>query len=372
TTDVHTIFVKKNDYVDPHTGLVESGHMCTVCQKNGVATRQCFFKGSMSTLCTHISRQVFHIKYRHRDHIKVYQEHCKKLGIPLNERACPSHYIHTQPDKPNDCKLQTEQLAFSPIEGCHTGANMANLLVCTVDWYSLHPKASFHLFLIYVILNNNQVGWFTCDNALSNDTCLDAFAGIINANKDAGAKMWDPVQGHAALKHAQLEGKDVDLDALEADLEDVDVEGDQEEEDDNDEEFGVGDTIGKALALGINLFVELTDNSENVPNLKGKSYADFQLDRRDWEKLKLMHEVLQEPASATQTFSSSCNPSVWQMIPVLEFLQKSWENMAKLPQFSKVSDAIQKALENVVKWYHKTKDTNIYFICLGMFIPFHL
>jgi hypothetical protein len=39
--------------------------------------------------------------------------------------------------------------------------------------------------------------------------------------------------------------------------------------------------------------VELTDDSEDVPNLKGKSYADFQLNRRDWEKLKLMLEVLQ-------------------------------------------------------------------------------
>ncbi|KAF8808401.1 hypothetical protein BYT27DRAFT_7097028, partial [Phlegmacium glaucopus] len=63
-----------------------------------------------------------------------------------------------------------------------------------------------------------------------------------------------------------------------------------------------------------------------------------------WEKLKLMHEVLQEPASATQTFSSSCNPSVWCTIHVLEFLQKS-----VLPQFSKVHEAIQKALDNVAK-----------------------
>lgn len=160
-------------------------------------------------------------------------------------------------------------------------------------------KSKFSFVLIYVILNNNQVGWFTCDNASSNDTCLAAFADIINTDKDAGATMWDPVQGHvryvhrdthpyvctshclnrcmehtinlaagcfvttvsptsarqllkkikAAFKLAQLEGKDVDLDALEADLEDVDVEGDQEEDDDDDEEFEVGDTIGKALAL---------------------------------------------------------------------------------------------------------------------------
>jgi hypothetical protein len=39
--------------------------------------------------------------------------------------------------------------------------------------------------------------------------------------------------------------------------------------------------------------VELADDSGDVPNLKGKFYADFRLNRRDWEKLKLMHEVLQ-------------------------------------------------------------------------------
>lgn len=46
--------------------------------------------------------------------------------------------------------------------------------------------------------------------------------------------------------------------------------------------------------------------------------------------------------------------------------------MAVLPRFSKVRDAIEKALDNVVKWYDKTKDTNAYFICLGIiFILFH-
>ncbi|KAG1726790.1 uncharacterized protein EDB91DRAFT_1086647 [Suillus paluster] len=73
TVDVHTIFIKKDDYIDLHTGLVESEHVCTVCQKNGVAARHCFFKG----------------KCRHPNHIKVYQENCKKLDIPFNERVCP-------------------------------------------------------------------------------------------------------------------------------------------------------------------------------------------------------------------------------------------------------------------------------------------
>lgn len=52
------------------------------------------------------------------------------------------HYIHSPPENPNDWKLKTEQLAFSPIEGRHSGANMANLLVRTVDRYSLRKKVS--------------------------------------------------------------------------------------------------------------------------------------------------------------------------------------------------------------------------------------
>jgi hypothetical protein len=43
----------------------------------------------------------------------------------------------------------------------------------------------------------------------------------------------------------------------------------------------------------VNLFVELADDSDEVPTLKGKEYADFRLDRKDWERMKQMKEVLQ-------------------------------------------------------------------------------
>ncbi|KAG2340027.1 hypothetical protein BDR05DRAFT_890603, partial [Suillus weaverae] len=71
---------------------------------------------------------------------------------------------------------------------------------------------------------------------------------------------------------------------------------------------------------GINRFIQLTDESDKVPNLKGKLYMDFRLSAPEWTKLKLMHEVLQEPADTQQSFS----------------------------------------------WYGKTDDTDAYFICLGM------
>ncbi|KAF8805040.1 hypothetical protein BYT27DRAFT_7105690, partial [Phlegmacium glaucopus] len=66
----------------------------------------------------------------------------------------------------------------------------------------------------------------------------------------------------------------------------------------------------------LNHFAQLADESDEVPNLKGKSYSDFYLRKRDWEKLELMHEVLK----------------VW--------------------------------IENLDKWYNKVNDTDAYFICL--------
>ena len=54
-----------------------------------------------------------------------------------------------------------------------------------------------------------------------------------------------------------------------------------------------------------------------------------------------MNHFFQEPANAIQSFSSSKHPTVSRIIPVLEFLQQSWGNMAKLSRFMEVSDTIQ-------------------------------
>ncbi|KAG2351849.1 ribonuclease H-like domain-containing protein [Suillus spraguei] len=57
-----------------------------------------------------------------------------------------------------------------------------------------------------------------------------------------------------------------------------------------------------------------------------------------------------EPANATQSFSSSKDPTVWRAIP---------ENMAAHEKFST-------GLKNLKKWLQKTDDTDVYFICLAL------
>jgi len=73
----------------------------------------------------------------------------------------------------------------------------------------------------------------------------------------------------------------------------------------------------------------------------------------------------QEPATAQQSFLESWESTVWHTILVLEFLQEIWGTTVNNPDFYKLADAIESGLANLHKWYHKTDDTDMYFICLG-------
>jgi hypothetical protein len=91
---------------------------------------------------------------------------------------------------------------------------------------------------------------------------------------------------------------------------------------------------------GINHFIQIVDDSDKTPDLTGNSYSNFKLNKKDWDKIALIHEVLQvcnmlycgylfslifviqEPAAALQSFSSSCDPTVWHTIQILKYLQE--------------------------------------------------
>ncbi|OJA11406.1 hypothetical protein AZE42_13443 [Rhizopogon vesiculosus] len=192
TADVHTVFIKKDDYVDPHTGLVESGHVCTVCHQgtlNGIIVHQprapafttsglldyvvelimcedkafqLVDKGPFRRLLTYLQPSLSDKDIPHRK--AVCNEILKKAEateVRLKEilkdipgkvsftfdawtsdpgnpfLSVTGHYIHAPPEQPNNWKLKAEQLAFTPMEGRHSGANMASLLMRTIDHYHL-------------------------------------------------------------------------------------------------------------------------------------------------------------------------------------------------------------------------------------------
>ncbi|KAF7363239.1 Dimer-Tnp-hAT domain-containing protein [Mycena venus] len=116
----------------------------------------------------------------------------------------------------------------------------------------------------------------------------------------------------------------------------------------------------------MNQFAITADESDEVPDLEGKNYADFKLTKLDWIKIRKMHEVLEVPAKIQQSFSSAKFPTVWRTLPLFEFLQQSWRNMAATAKFADMKDSIDRGLENLEKWYRKTEESDVYFICLAL------
>lgn len=73
-----------------------------------------------------------------------------------------------------------------------------------------------------------------------------------------------------------------------------------------------------------------------------------------------------EPADAQQSFSSNKQPTVWRIIPVLEYLVVRWEDMASQSKYYEISESIEAGLDNLAKWYRTTDDSDAYFVCMGM------
>ncbi|KIK32073.1 hypothetical protein CY34DRAFT_102284, partial [Suillus luteus UH-Slu-Lm8-n1] len=81
----------------------------------------------------------------------------------------------------------------------------------------------------------------------------------------------------------------------------------------------------------LNRFTQLADDSDEVPKLQGgKSYMGFRLSPQEWKDLELMYDVLQ------------------------------------VRYFSLTITSIEAGVNNLQKWYHKTDDTSVYFICLAL------
>ena len=112
------------------------------------------------------------------------------------------------------------------------------------------------------------------------------------------------------------------------------------------------------------------DDTEKVPSLRKKQYADYKLSASEWEYLELVHRVLKEPATATQSFSLATIPSLSCSIPVLEFLIQSWEDFCSDFKYKALSDALGAGLQNLGKWYHSTGESNAYFITMGKLCRF--
>jgi hypothetical protein len=50
------------------------------------------------------------------------------------------HYIWNHPEMPQQWEMKREQLAFTSVEGNHSGQNIGRMLVATIDEYGICDK----------------------------------------------------------------------------------------------------------------------------------------------------------------------------------------------------------------------------------------
>jgi hypothetical protein len=94
------------------------------------------------------------------------------------------HYIDTLSDKPQQWELGSEQLTFTPFVGRHSGSNMGDILVCTINHYSLCRKVSSDVPVVLMSTQSTQASKFTADNAPNNDGVLRRFGEIVDPNEE--------------------------------------------------------------------------------------------------------------------------------------------------------------------------------------------
>ncbi|KAJ7847896.1 hypothetical protein B0H14DRAFT_3453430 [Mycena olivaceomarginata] len=95
------------------------------------------------------------------------------------------------------------------------------------------------------------------------------------------------------------------------------------------------------LRKAIDLFVNLADDSDEVPDLRNKQYRNYTLSKLEWQK------------------------KIERIIPTLEFLIKRWKTMATQPKFGEIKDALLEGVKSLKKWFHRAETTSgAYFICL--------
>ncbi|KIJ46242.1 hypothetical protein M422DRAFT_46259 [Sphaerobolus stellatus SS14] len=81
----------------------------------------------------------------------------------------------------------------------------------------------------------------------------------------------------------------------------------------------------------------------------------------------LIQRVLAEPAATQASFPSETVPTIWKLLPTLEFMQTHLEDMQRDPEFASVKHSLENALKVLAKYYQKADamSTNIVTLVLN-------
>ncbi|KAN0138441.1 Ribonuclease H-like domain containing protein [Lactarius tabidus] len=190
------------------------------------------------------------------------------------------HWVHSSPETPSEWSLRTLLLAFREVKGNHSGENLAKIVM------EIFKEAGL----------SSKIGWITSDNVTSNDRMMSRLEDELNLLEhewkapDCRVRCLAHII-HLAAKHI-VQAFSQDGPIMESDFP-MDTPADLDE--DSETSYVSGDTLRKLWAFinqGITKFIQLADDSSQVPKLSKKFYADYRQTPSEWANLGLLHQIL--------------------------------------------------------------------------------
>lgn len=106
------------------------------------------------------------------------------------QMSVTGHYISAPKDRPLEWELTSTQLGFAPVDGNHSGKNLARVILRIIDRYDGRSKVCSLLPFRNLTKSYHELGWITADNASNMDTTVHNIGKAIDPSGD----LFDPVQ----------------------------------------------------------------------------------------------------------------------------------------------------------------------------------
>ena len=128
------------------------------------------------------------------------------------------------------------------------------------------------------------------------------------------------------------------------------------------------------LRQPINLFINLADElfspittvcQPGMP-VKCIPWTTLTFLSSDWDQIKDLCAIISDGNNVQQIFSFDTQPTLWQVIPAYEELLSMWEAKLTMSAFEQYSEALQRGMEKIRKYYTKFDKEPAYILALGM------
>ncbi|RPD57654.1 hypothetical protein L226DRAFT_441361, partial [Lentinus tigrinus ALCF2SS1-7] len=111
---------------------------------------------------------------------------------------------------------------------------------------------------------------------------------------------------------------------------------------------------------------------QNGGKTKNIRWTAFQLDKSNWDKIKLCANILADANRYHQVCSSTRMPTLWLVIPAMEALSSCWEKKAADNKYALFHDVLRAGLEKLLKYYKLLDKADAFILALFLHPYFKL